>query len=405
MRSAAVVPASAAPVPISMSDLRELSRLIVDAVGGVTDIVEAMHRNIARVSPVVGKVPAGRTRGVTGLVYRSVRGVARSVGFGLDAALSAFTPRSTDAAVSPQREAVLAAINGVLGDHLVASGNRLAISMRLRIDGRAVALEREALAAQFPHAGGRVLVLAHGLCMNDLQWRRDGHDHGVALAAALGYVPLYLHYNTGRSISANGREFANLLEALSQAWPMPISELAILGHSMGGLVARSAFQQGVDAGHGWTRLLKNLVFLGTPHHGAPLERLGGHIDLLLGISPYTAPLARLGGIRSVGIQDLRDGNVAGKAATRTGRALVLLPLPEGVRCFSVAATTQQTSGGPGKRLRGDGLVGVSSALGQHRVAAKDLGFPVARQHVCHGANHFDLLHRRDVCERVRDWMA
>ena len=399
--SAAAVPASG----FTASDLRGLSQLIVDAVGGVTGIVESMHRNIARVSPPVGHVPAGRARGIAGLVYRSVRGVARSVGFALDAALSPFGLLPDDAARTPQREAVLAAINGVLGDHLFASGNRLAIPMRLRVEGRAVALERDALAAQFPRAGGRVLVLVHGLCMNDLQWRRDGHDHGAVLANALGYTPLYLHYNTGRNISTNGREFANLLEELTRVWPVPIDELAILSHSMGGLVARSAVAHGSETGRAWTRQLKNLVFLGTPHHGAPLERVGGHIDRLLGVSPYTAPLARLGGMRSAGIRDLRHGNIADKTDEDSGRIRTRVPLPGGVRCFAIAATTQRASSGFGQLLRGDGLVPVSSALGQHAVASEDLGFPTCRQHVCHDADHFDLLRRLDVCAQVRDWLT
>ncbi len=388
---------------VAVSDLRGLSQLIVQAVGGATDIVESMHRNIARVSPLVGSVPAGRTRGIAGLVYRSVRGVARSVGFAVDMALSPFAPASTDSPASPQREAVLAALNGVLGDHLVRTGNRLAIPMRLRVGGHALVLQRSTLAARFPQAGGRVLVLAHGLCMNDLQWRRDGHDHGAALADALGYTPLYLHYNTGCSISSNGRAFANLLEELSQAWPVPISELCIIGHSMGGLVARSAFQHGTDAGHGWTRMLRNLVFLGSPHHGAPLERLGSHVDMLLGISPYTAPLARLGGIRSAGIQDLRHGKTGDVHASAPGDTQVPQGLPADVRCFAVAATKQR-SGASGQRWRSDGLVPVASALGQHDDAERALGIPVTRQHVCHGANHFDLLSRAEVHDRVRDWL-
>jgi hypothetical protein len=394
---------------VAISDLRGLSQLIVQAVGGATDIVESMHRNIARVSPLVGSVPAGRTRGIAGLVYRSVRGVARSVGFAVDMALSPFAPASTDSPASPQREAVLAALNGVLGDHLVRTGNRLAIPMRLRVGGHALVLQRSALTDRFPHAGGRVLVLAHGLCMNDLQWRRDGHDHGAALADALGYTPLYLHYNTGCSISSNGRAFANLLEELSQAWPVPISELCILGHSMGGLVARSAFRHGTDAGHGWTRMLGNLVFLGTPHHGAPLERLGSHVDMLLGISPYTAPLARLGGIRSAGIQDLRNGNVApvrrADPDSDTENIATDPPLPDGVRCFAVAATRQKSSGS-GQRLRSDGLVPVASAFGQSSNPVKDdLEFPESRRYLCYHANHFDLLSRADICEEMREWLA
>ncbi|OQY72580.1 MAG: permease, partial [Rhodocyclaceae bacterium UTPRO2] len=269
------------------SDLHGLSRLGIDAVTGLTDLVEAMHHNIASKPGLLGKPPAGRTRGITGFVYRSIHGVTRLVGGSLDAVLGRLVPLFVERPSSPEREAILSALNGVLGDHLEAKGNPLAIRMRLRRAGQAPRMEKAALAAAFPNAGGRLLVLAHGLCMNDLQWQRQGHDHGAALESELGYSAVYLHYNSGRHISSNGREFAGLLEALLENWPVPVHELSILGHSMGGLLARSAWHYGTAAGHAWPRRLKKLVFLGTPHHGAPLERGGNWIDLLLGASPYS----------------------------------------------------------------------------------------------------------------------
>ena len=119
--------------------------------------------------------------------------------------------------------------------------------------------------------------------MNDLQWKRKGHDHGAALARDLAYTPVYLHYNSGLHISTNGRAFAELLEALVRLWPVPLTELVLIGHSMGGLVARSACHYGALARHEWLRRLDKLVFLGTPHHGAPLERGGNWVDMLLGV--------------------------------------------------------------------------------------------------------------------------
>ena len=187
------------------SALRGFSRLAVDATTGVTDLVEAMHRNIAPGAPGP-KTKSGRARGIAGFVYRCIRGVARLVGGGLDVALAQLRPLLGEGSASPGREAVQAALNGVLGDYLVASGNPLAIPMRLRRDGQD--LDPSAV----PQPTGKLLVLAHGLCMNDLQWNREGHDHGAALARDLGYTPVYLHYNSGLHISINGREFAALLE-------------------------------------------------------------------------------------------------------------------------------------------------------------------------------------------------
>jgi len=136
-----------------------------------------------------------------------------------------------------------------------------------------------------------VLVLVHGLCRNDRCWQRDGHDHGAELARDLSYTTAYLNYNTGLHISTNGRAFAQMLEALVAAWPTPLKEVSIVGHSMGGLVARSAYHYGLAANHAWCRKLRKLVFLGTPHHGVPLERAGHHVDLFLEKTPYSAPLA------------------------------------------------------------------------------------------------------------------
>ncbi|MEO6194534.1 MAG: alpha/beta fold hydrolase, partial [Thermoanaerobaculia bacterium] len=240
--------------PVHLSDLRGLARMATDATVGVTDLVEAVHqdisRNIARPLGMPG-------RGIAGLVYGSVRGMTRLVGGGVDALLAPLAPRLAGRSSSRRREAWVTALNGVLGDHLEASGNPLAIPMSLK-------------AAVPAAAGGKVVVLAHGLCMNDLQWRRGGHDHGAALARDLGYSPVYLHYNSGLHTSINGRAFAGRLETLVRSWPVPVEELVIVGHSMGGLIARAAFHYAEAAGHEWPRRLRKIVFLGTPHHGAAL---------------------------------------------------------------------------------------------------------------------------------------
>lgn len=381
------------------SDLRGLSRLVIDATAGVTDVVEAMHHNIARVPGVVGPPSRGRTRGVTGLVYRSIRGITRLVGGVIDAALAPFAPLGKGSS-STGREAGLAALNGVLGDHLAATGNPLAIPMRFRQGGAPLA----------PSHGRRLLVLAHGLCMNDLQWNRKGHDHGAALARALDFTPVYLHYNSGLHVSTNGRAFAGLIEDLVQQWPGQVEELVLLGHSMGGLVARSACHYGRAAGHTWLRHLKKIVFLGTPHHGSAFERGGNRVDSILGISPYTAPLGRLGKIRSAGITDLRHGNLLDEdweGHDRFERSEDLrqpIPLPEDVRCYAMAAAPRE-AGALKSHLLGDGLVPVNSALGRHEEAGRTLPFPESRQWIAPGMTHFDLLSRPEAYEKIREWLA
>jgi pimeloyl-ACP methyl ester carboxylesterase len=391
------------PAHVRLSDLRGFHRLVNDATVGLTDLVEAMHHTVAQTPGVLGKSPTGRTTGITSFVYKSVRGVTRLVGVGVDALLGVLAPLLADRPSSEEREIIMAALNGVFGDYLEESGNPLAIAMHVRKAGMPVAINRAALAAAYPDPGRRIVVLAHGLCMSDLQWMRDGHDHGAALARDLGYTPVYLHYNTGRHVAANGREFGDLMEALLQQWPGPIERLVIIGHSMGGLVARSACHYSAQAGHAWVERLDQLVFLGTPHFGAPLERAGAWVDYLLGISPYTAPFARLGKIRSAGIKDLRHGNLRDEdwEAQREPRAS--LSLPDRVRCHAIAASKSEPSNGG--KIRGDGLVPVNSALGRHRDPSLSLAIPEAHQWVGFGMGHFDLLGRREVYEHVRSWLA
>ncbi|MFO1325392.1 MAG: alpha/beta hydrolase [Burkholderiales bacterium] len=392
---------------VTLSDLRGFHRLTIDATLGLTDLVESMHHTILKVPGVLGKAPAGRPRGITGFVYRSVRGVTRIAGAGVDALLGVLTPLIAQRPSSQEREAVLAALNGVLGDYLAASANPLAIPMSLRVGGVPLAMTRAALAAAFPAAPRKVVVMVHGLCMNDGQWLRDGHDHGAALARDCGFAVVYLHYNSGLHISENARAFGELMEALVDAWPAPVERLAIVGHSMGGLIARSACHTSTLAGHAWPRRLDRLVFLGTPHQGAPLERAGAVADFLIGISPYTAPFARLGKLRSAGIKDLRYGNLLDEdwhesAHARSSRRS--LPLPRRTRCFAIAASRQKAPGASPSRVRGDGLVPVASALGRHRDPAHDLNLPDDRCHIAYGTGHFGLLSSAAVYARIRDWL-
>ena len=396
---------------VHAADLRGVNQLTIAGIAGVVDLVEAMHHQIASVPRMIAKPKRDRTTGITRLVYRSIHGVIGLVGHGLDRLLARLTPLLGERSTWPGREALLAALNGVLGDYLAASDNPLAITMGMRRRGIALPLECEPLAAAIPQAGGKLLVLLHGLCMNDLQWMRNGHDHGAALARDFGYTPVYLHYNSGLHISTNGRALAEQLEALVRVWPVPLTELVLIGHSMGGLVARSACHYGALARHEWRRRLDKLVFLGTPHHGAPLERGGNWVDILLGVSPYSAPLARLGKIRSAGITDLRFGNLVDEdwnkrdRFARSGDRRVTVPLPEGVACFAIAATTAKKAGDLSGRLLGDGIVPLASALGRHANPRLALAFDASEQWVAYGINHLDLLSRSEVYAQIKRWLA
>jgi len=325
-------------------ELREALRLAVFATTGVTDVVEAMHLRIASGPAVLGKPLAFPARFVTSIAYGNVRFVARWVGKLGDQLLGELEPLLGGSAPGAERDAVVAALNGVFGDWLQRTQSPLALSMRLRKEG----------------AGPKAVVLVHGSSMNDRQWLRRGHDHGMALARDDGWMPVYVLYNSGLSIAENGRLLAERLGELAD-----VSEIAILGHSLGGLVARSACHVAEAEGLPWRRRLRSLITLGTPHRGAPLERYGMLFEALLLLSSYSAPLARLGKIRSAGVTDMRYG--------------LDLPLPAGVGCYAIAA---------GK----DRLVPVASAHG---------AFLPARCSVVPGASHLDLLSSPEAYDTIR----
>jgi pimeloyl-ACP methyl ester carboxylesterase len=310
---------------------------------------------------------------------------------------------------------VVSALNGVLGDHLAASGNPMTIAMSLRREGEILPLTKKELSRAIPDASGRILVLVHGLCMSDVQWQRNGHDHGAKLAAdpafAEPFTTVYLHYNSGQHISISGREFAEKLQTLIKAWPVPVQELVIVAHSMGGLVTRSACDFAEQSSHTWRRKLHKIVFLGTPHFGAPLEKGGNWVNVILDASPYTAAFARLAKIRSAGITDLRHAGVRDedwedqdRFAQSNSAEAHDLPLPAGVQCYAIAASIGKNAGAAAGRMVGDGLVPIYSALGQHEDAARTLAFPKSHQWTGHDMNHMDLLDRKTVYRRIRRWL-
>ena len=413
-------PRQTPPLKAELNTLRGTSALAVQAVQGITNIVEQMHGAIVNLAlPLQAKeAKPHTTRGITGLVYRSVRGVTGLVGWGMDRSLDvvqlpvvskALAPTARQLSgkfklksAEPYRETVRAAVNGVLGDTLAATKNPLAIQMQFRQHG--LPLNASAI------SNGKLLILVHGLCMNDLQWlhhgKDGGHDHGAMLAQQFGFEPIYLHYNTGRPINANGESFAALLESTLKNWSVPITDLVIIGHSMGGLVTRSASHHALQTNQSWVKNLSKLITLGTPHAGAPLERAGRGLDFLLSISPYSAPLAKLGLVRSAGIQNLRDG-----AVTASGE----LPIwPKHVKLYTLACTKQKAPeksdttdlAAPLKRLLGDGLVPVKSALAQDDQPKLGLPMriPASRQAVVYETDHFQMLGSAQVAKHLLRWL-
>jgi len=412
------MPAAKKPLRhLRFSDIRGVAKLTTQATTGVTGIVEGVHRSVLNTMGIPGGNVPGQTRGITGLVYKSVNGVTQLVGKGLDTGLAGLRPwlesfEDTGPDTS-QREAVLAALNGVMGDRLVENNNPLAIPMSLRCSDQALDWQAPS-PIPIPAASGKVLLLIHGLCMNDLRshalHRGDAPDHGEALASALDYTPVYLRYNSGLHTSKNGRELATRLEQLLTHWPSAVEELAVVAHSMGGLLIRSAVHYARQKNMRWPESLKNIVFLGTPHHGAPLERAGNWLDVILGSTPYTRPFTALGRLRSAGITDLRYGHVLDEdwhgrdRFHREADRRQTLPLPQGVGCHFVAATTSAGRSIMADHLLGDGLVPLHSALGHHEDNRRKLQYSKSSQKIIYRMNHMALLSSPEVSRQIVQWL-
>lgn len=376
------------------SDLRGVTRLAVDATVGVTDLVEKVHHTIQLGHAPLGPSRANRTGGLTGFIYRGIRGTTRLIGRGLDVGLTPAIALLPDDTSNTTRDALVSAINGIYGDHLAETANPLATSMSLRYQG--AGLDPQQPGDSVTEASNKVLLFVHGLCLNDGHWTHDGVNHGESLARDLGYIPLYLRYNTGLSIAANGRQLAAMLESLVHNWPAGSCDLAIAGHSMGGLVARSACHYGQLAGHEWMNRLHSLVSIGTPHHGAPLERGSNWINFAMDLSPYAAPFTRIADKRSAGITDLRHGNI-----TENDKEFV--PLPADVDCYAMAATLAKKPSRIHQRLIGDGLVPVDSAFGCSHDPTRTLEIPKSHQWLSYETGHIELLRRPEVYAQLREW--
>jgi hypothetical protein len=312
-------------------------------------------------------------------------------------------------------EATLAVLNGAIGDYLVRTGNGLATETAIlpAIDAQhPLRLERRALEKVLPAASGRVALLVHGLMCSPTNWEMaDGSDYGARLARDLGYTPVYLRYNSGLSIADSGARLSAALEALAAEYPRPLEELVPIGYSMGGLVVRSACHVARLENKKWLSLVRRAIYVGTPHFGAPLERVGRTVTRLLRTidDPYTRLVGELADLRSDGVKDLGDADLrhedrspkAPRVRLRDPRHPVPL-LPE-IRHYliagSVASDTFPVALGA---LFGDALVPVQSATAGLIDPTSDV-LPPTHVKILHGRSHVSLSHDPEVYEVLRGW--
>lgn len=395
---------------------RGLASLVRDAVDATTDLVgvghASAHRGIQRAANASGV--GGPTRPVREVVHlgtrgtlATVKGVNRLVGLLAETVVDATVSVRPDTAPVPLRsdvvgasawvaDASLAALNATVGDHLAATDNPLDLGLQLRVGDTYLTEEALTTAA---------LVVVHGLGTTEWCWSLDAEQTfgdpaasiATLLAADLASEPVYARYNTGRRIATNGRELAEALERHLADSP----SIVVVGHSMGGLVARAACRHAEEAGHRWIHAVTWVVSLGTPHQGAPLARLGA--TLTGGLEALDLPTTQvLAGIlrgRSGGVRDLEQGDITG-APHATPTDPVVVGLVEGPRYAFLGTTVVPDPENSFGRWMGDLLVQTASSAGPVNVSG-----PTVQQALLGGIPHYKIQADARVLDVLRDLLT
>jgi pimeloyl-ACP methyl ester carboxylesterase len=404
--------------PLSDDDeLCALTRLTFEELARGVSGIGDVHAAIAtRVFNHVGNGGPAQVlhHAISSAVYAGVGAGAASVGRAANHVLAASGNRPERClSPTPAGGGVIGVIDGLIGDELERVRSVLQEEMSVRVDGHTVSCERPALARAFPRATGRIVVFVHGLMATEFPWswwaRQNGGTYGTRLAADLHVTPVYVRYNTGRHISENGRSLSELLERVVADWPVTVDEVALIGHSMGGLVARSACHQGSELDHAWVRHVRRVISLGSPHMGAPLAQAVHYAAAGLYQLPETRPFAGMLRRRSGGIRDLRHGSLVDvdwqdqDPDALYARACQEVPLLDGATHCFVAATIMKSERHPVSRLVGDLLVLQPSASGRSRSRR----IPFEAEYGMHlgPSHHLALLNHPMIYERLRGWLS
>jgi pimeloyl-ACP methyl ester carboxylesterase len=395
---------------MSDSELTALTRLGFDELANATHGIGSIQRAVTgRVFRMVGPgamlVQPVHER-ITKGVYAGLGTGTRAVGF----AAGTMAGRRSRTVISSTRtgSAVIAAITGLTGDALEQQGSPLAQPMAVRVAGEPLELEPGAVADAFPGATGHIVVFLHGLMETEFSWGA-ADTYGARLEGEIGCTAVYVRYNSGLHISQNGRCLSELMDELTAAWPVEVDRIALVGHSMGGLVARSACNRGALEEAAWVRHVRESVSLGTPHMGAPLEQAVHYLSFGLARLPETRPFANFLRRRSGGIRDLRQGSLVDEdwrdrdPDALKAEACAEIPLLEGATHCFVSATVTRSDRHPLGRLIGDTLVLKPSATGRGRTHR--IPFEEEYGHHLGGAHHFALLNHPAVYDKLRAWLA
>lgn len=395
---------------------RAIGRLAGRGLGAAVGIVRDTHTAIAQrveaAAPESAADAIAAERAISSQVYDIVEAAHRAVPEVAGHIAAAAAPQSAPTDSRPGAM-MQAAANALWGDRIEAGGGVLAVTLAVRSGGTDVVIEQAALARAFPDSTGDLVVFVHGLGEDDRAWclpyDGDATTYGDRLAADAGMTPLMLRYNTGRHISDNGRDLDALLDDLIVAWPVEVTSISMVGHSMGGLVVRSAAHQAAQRDAAWTPRLRTVVTLGSPHLGAPLERAAHVLDRVLRTTPESEPLGRVLAARSAGIKDLRYGSLleqdwAGEDPDEflRDRCTDVPLLPHVTYCWMSASLTGDPDH-PFGVLLGDGLVRYGSASGNGHHSRT--GFPIGNGAHVGATSHLRLLNHPAVYERLRGWLG
>jgi len=400
------------------NEVRALSALAFDELRRFPGAIRDMHLGIAE--------RAFRGVGPAAVPVKVIHDTLSSRAYGAIGAGFSGLGRAADAAIerrhigervslsTTQRGSFgIAVLNGLIGDRLEREGSSLHQPTSVRVHGEQIGLDESSLRDAFPEATGRLVVFLHGLMGTEFYWswgaEAPGETYGSRLVSDLGCTAVYLRYNSGLHISENGHAVAALLEQLAEAWPVDVQQIELVGHSMGGLVMRSACHQADEQDQTWVRHVRHVVSLGTPHLGAPLEQGAHRAAAALHKLPETRMLSTFLRRRSAGIRDLRHGSLVDEdwrgrdpEALRAVACQEVPLLPWATHCF-VSATVTRDPHHPLGRLLGDILVLKPSATG--RGQTRRLPFRDEHGHHVGGTHHLALLNHPEVYERMRSWLA
>jgi pimeloyl-ACP methyl ester carboxylesterase len=402
-------------------EIAALGSLMSGALSSPAGLARDLHDAVAaRVFGALGPLGAPTQLvhdGVSRAAYRAVDAGLRAPLAGAAEALARRAGNEGPALTDSLAGAIaLGALNGAVGDALARDRQELALPLELRRHGRPVPTNRADLARVYGDATPKLAVFVHGLCETEQAWRplAIGADaprpsYGSMLRRDHGYTPLYIRYNSGLHISDNGRRLSVLLDRVVREWPIEVKEIAVIGHSMGGLVARSACHYGEGKGASWTQLVRHVFCLGTPHLGAPLEKTANVAGWALGRLPETRPLAALVNGRSAGIKDLRFGSCVEEEWCECDPDELLrdrcreVPFLPNAAYYFIGATVASTPEHPLGQIVGDLLVRFPSAAGKGR--RRRIPFEVKNGRHLGGLNHFQLLNHPAVYAELRRWLT